>query len=263
VSERPDRSSGGLRSRWRSGEVTVGGWCVIPNSFSAEIMGRAGFDWVCVDAQHGMISDDTLGHMAQGLAVSGTPLLVRVVKNDPAVIGKVLDTGATGVVVPMVNSAADAASAVRACRYAPVGTRSWATSHRAGISRSGYNPTDVNKATLAVVQVETPEAVAHLEEILSVEGLDGVFVGPGDLGVSLGFDPAKGTPPELREVIEIVLKACLAKGIYVGIACPNVEAALTWRDLGFTALAIASDARFLTQAARQTVRSFREAGTGQ
>ena len=114
--ERTDSASTDLRRRWSSGEVTVGGWCLIPSSFSAEIMARAGFDWVCIDTQHGMIGYEQMLHMLQGLAAARTPALVRVARNDSGEIGRALDAGASGVVVPMVNSAADAAAVVKACR---------------------------------------------------------------------------------------------------------------------------------------------------
>ena len=216
-------------------------------------MARAGFDWVCIDTQHGMIGYEQMLHMLQGLAAARTPALVRVARNDSGEIGRALDAGASGVVVPMVNSAADAAAVVKACRYPPLGARSWAKSTRAGVSWPGYNPTDANTAILSIVQVETRESVAQLHSILSVDGIDGVFVGPGDLAVSLGFNPREKHPPELGEMTETILQACLARGIVAGIACPSIEVGLESRARGFRALAIQNDVSLLSQAASRVV----------
>src|SRR4051812_13135015 len=108
-----------LRSRWEAGEPTVGGWCSIPSPISAELMSRAGFDWLCIDAQHGLMGYETMLGMIQAIGITRTPGLVRVAWNDPGLIGRALDVGAEGVIVPMVNSPEEAARAVSACRYAP------------------------------------------------------------------------------------------------------------------------------------------------
>src|SRR2546422_11694400 len=106
-----------LREMWEAGMPTLGGWCLIPNSFSAELMGRFGFDWVCIDAQHGMIGYDQMLGMLQALSITGTPSIVRVAWNAPSDIMKALDAGANGVIVPMVNSREEAIAAVGAGRY--------------------------------------------------------------------------------------------------------------------------------------------------
>ena len=114
-----------LRAIWARGDAALGGWLTVPSSFSAEIMAHSGFDWVCVDMQHGLIDFSQMVHMLQGISSTDTAPLVRVPRNEPGIIGKSLDAGAWGVIVPMVNSGAEAQAAVAACRYAPVGIRSY------------------------------------------------------------------------------------------------------------------------------------------
>ena len=114
-----------LRTIWSEDGAALGGWLTVPSSFSAEIMAHAGFDWVCVDMQHGMIDELQMIEMLQGISSSETVPLVRVPRNEAGIIGKCLDAGAWGVIVPMVNSREEAMAAVEACRYAPVGIRSY------------------------------------------------------------------------------------------------------------------------------------------
>ena len=161
----------------------LGGWCSIPNSFTAEIMAHS-FEWVCIDMQHGLMGQDALVTMLQSVAITGTPAVVRVPWNEPSYIMRALDAGAQGVIVPMVNSAAEAALAVDACRYPPEGHRSWGPTRNALYSSSG--PVDINQSVVCTIMVENRPAIEALDKILDVDGIDAIFVGPGDLAVSLG-----------------------------------------------------------------------------
>jgi 4-hydroxy-2-oxoheptanedioate aldolase len=134
-----------LRELWDAGRPTIGGWCTLPSAFSAELMGRSGFDWVCIDTQHGLVGYDQMVLMLQGLAITGTPAFVRVRWNEPGEIMKALDAGAQGVVVPMVNSAEEAVSAVAASRYPP---RATAPGGRSG-QRSASTATPLRAPTCA------------------------------------------------------------------------------------------------------------------
>src|SRR5256714_12081249 len=222
-----------LRELWDGGGVTVGGWCVIPSAFSAELMGRSGFDWVCVDTQHGVIGYDQMALMLQALSITGTPAFVRVPWNAPADIMKALDAGAQGVIVPMVNSAEEARRAVGACRYPPEGYRSWGPI-RAALGVSGYSPATANRRTVGAVMIETAAGVAAADEILSVPGVDAVYVGPNDLAVTHGREPGSGaTEPEQARVIEAVLGACQRHRVVAGIHCASPEIARHWREKGF------------------------------
>ena len=246
-----------LRELWDSGRPAIGGWCTVPNSFTAELMGRAGYDWVCVDTQHGLLGQDSMVTMLQALAITDTPAFVRVTWNEPDLIMRALDSGAQGVIVPMVNSAADARRAAGACRYIPDGYRSWGPI-RASLGRPNFTPETANRDVVCAVMVETEEAVANLDEILSVDGVDAVYVGPSDLAVSLGLQPT-GDPAEPRhvETIERILEACLRHGVVAGIHCGSVETAKRWLDAGFRMVNVNNDAVFVRTTAVGVVKALK------
>jgi 4-hydroxy-2-oxoheptanedioate aldolase len=246
-----------LRELWDSGRVTVGGWCVIPSAFSAELMGRSGFDWVCVDAQHGVVGYDQMALMLQALAITGTPAFVRVPWNDPAEIMKALDAGAQGVIVPMVNSAEEARRAVGAGRYPPDGYRSWGPV-RAALGVDGYSPASANRRTIVAIMIETPGGVEAADEILSVPGVDALYVGPNDLALSHGLSPsATVESAEHARLIEGVLAGCQRRGVTAGIHCGSVEVARRWREAGFRMLNVNSDAVLMRQGAAAVVKGLR------
>src|SRR6478672_9655800 len=122
--EREDMKPNALKEKWRAGETVIGGWCNLPSSFSAEVMAHMGFDWLCVDTQHGLIDYTTAIPMLQAIGTTDTVPIVRVPVNEQSIIGKYLDAGAYGIIVPLVNNAEEAARAVAACRYPPHGIRS-------------------------------------------------------------------------------------------------------------------------------------------
>ncbi len=238
--------AGRLRESWAAGQPTFGGWCSIPDSFAAEIMGHVGFDWVCIDLQHGLASGDAMVPMMQALTTTKTPTFIRVPWNEPAMIMRSLDLGAVGVIVPMVNDAVAAAEAVAACRYAPEGTRSYGPTRAALIG--GAAPTDeVNRLIICAVMVETQDGLDSLDEILAVPGVDVVFVGPADLRISTGA-PDMTDPGYLQSLADIAA-ACREHSVVAGIFCPTPEQAVAWRGLGYQMLAVSSDARFLRDAA--------------
>lgn len=246
-----------LRDRWERGGVLMGGWCVVPSAFSAELMGRAGFDWVCIDTQHGLIGYDQMALMLQALAITGTPAFVRVPWNNPADIMKALDAGAQGLIVPMVSSAAEARQAVTACRYPPDGYRSWGPI-RAALGVDGYGPATANRRTVLAVMIETAAGLNAVDEILSVPGIDAVYVGPSDLAVSHGLAPsANAEDPEHIRLIVRILEACERHGVVAGIHCGSPETALRWRDRGFRMLNVNSDGVFLRQGATAVVEALK------
>src|SRR5262245_20562880 len=237
-------TSTGLRELWDSGRVTVGGWCAIPSTFSAELMGRPGFDWVCIDTQHGLIGYDQMVPMLQVLSITGTPAFVRVPWNAPGDIMKALDAGAQGVIVPMVNSADEARKAVGACRYPPDGYRSWGPI-RAALGVDGYGPAVGNRRVVVAVMIETAAGVAAADEIVSVPGVDGVYIGPNDLAITHGMAPSADVFDERHgQVVERVLEACQRHGVVAGIHCGSPATALRWRDRGFRMFNVTSDAIF-------------------
>jgi 4-hydroxy-2-oxoheptanedioate aldolase len=246
-----------LRELWDRGETSVGGWCVVPSHITAELMGRAGFDWVCIDTQHGLIGYDQMLSMLQALSATGTPAFVRVPWNEPAEIMKALDAGAEGVIVPMVNSVEDARRAVGACRYPPQGYRSWGPT-RASLQTSGFGPESANRATVCIVMIETVEGMAAMDEILAVAGVDGVYVGPNDLAVTHGMKPdATASDPEHRRLIEAILQACERRSLIAGIHCAGTDTAIRWREAGFRMLNVDNDSVFLRGGAARVLEALR------
>ncbi len=246
-----------LRELWERDEASLGGWCVIPSTFSAELMGRAGYDWVCIDTQHGLIGYDQMLPMLQALSATGTPAFVRVQWNQPAEIMKALDAGAQGVIVPMVSSREDARRAVGACRFPPEGYRSWGPT-RAATLTAGFGPESANRSVVCVVMIETVEAMAALDEILSVPGVDGVYVGPNDLAVTHGLKPdATASDPEHRRLIETILAACRRHHLVAGIHCAGPDTAVRWREAGFRMLNVDNDALFVRAGAARVLEALR------
>lgn len=246
-----------LRERWQAGESTLGAWCTIPGSWTAEIAARSGHDWVCIDTQHGLIGYDVMLPMLQAISAGGVPSFVRVPWNEPGTIMKALDAGAGGVIVPMVNSVDEAQAVVAACRYPPDGIRSMGPTRARTLGDEWRMP-------ICVVMIETVLAVGRADEILSVPGVDAVFVGPSDLAVSAGLDSSyEGRHPEHRRLIETVAKSAREHGVVAGIMCGTAEVAMQWQKVGYRMLALESDTRLLTAATDQIVQKSKKLLTEQ
>jgi 4-hydroxy-2-oxoheptanedioate aldolase len=244
-----------LRELWDSGRPTIGGWCAMPGAFSAELMGRSGFDWVCIDTQHGLIGYDQMVLMLQGLAATATPAFVRVRWNEPGEIMKALDAGAEGVIVPMVNSAEEARQAVSASRYPPDGYRSWGPV-RAALGVDGYSPESANRRTVVAIMIETAAGLANMDETLAVPGIDAVYVGPNDLAVTHGMPPSSTAEShEHAELIHSILAACRRHQVVAGIHCGSVETAQRWLEAGFGMVNVNSDAVFMREQAAAVVKA--------
>jgi 4-hydroxy-2-oxoheptanedioate aldolase len=206
------------RLRARLAERAVyGAWCNVPAPLNAEILSCAGFDFLIIDCQHGGIDYAAMLAMLQAVGRSATTPLVRVAGNETHLIGQALDAGAQGVVIPMVNTKAEAERAATACRHFPDGSRSW------GPLRSrlflGTDVAHINREVMCLVMIETEEGIANADEICSVPGVDGVFIGATDLGLTLGVAPgtADGSG-RLDAALDTVLHACQRAGIVPGIA---------------------------------------------
>jgi 4-hydroxy-2-oxoheptanedioate aldolase len=237
-----------LRALCDARQPTVGGWCLIPSPFCAEVMAAAGFDWVCIDMQHGLIGYEEMLAMLQAVDGRDVPALVRVPWNEPSAIMRALDAGAAGVIVPMVNSATDAEAAVMACRYPPEGYRSWGPT-RASLGDPAYTPEWANRRVLCIAMVETVEAVERADEIASVPGVDGVFIGPWDLSLSAtGEIENPGRTPRDVALIDAVAVACRRHDLFAGIACAGPEDVHRWREAGFLMFSLQSDVALLSGA---------------
>jgi 4-hydroxy-2-oxoheptanedioate aldolase len=230
----------GLRGIWADGRTALGAWISLREPLLAEQAAIAGYDYVCIDTQHGQpdVSDVPvlLSAMGRGSAVP----LVRVPKNDHAVIGRVLDAGALGVIVPMINTADDARRAVAACRYAPLGERSFGP--QLARVRHGLDYFSVaNEAIVCLPMIETVEGVEAIEDIVRVDGVDAVYVGPADLSVTLGLPPSMTNTDEVFvRAIDRVLTACRAHGVVVGIHVGAAQAGAQ-QAAGFRMLTVAGD----------------------
>jgi 4-hydroxy-2-oxoheptanedioate aldolase len=246
-----------FKRRW-STEVTVGGWCTIGDPYAAEIISRAGYEWVCIDAQHGMVDDASTVGMLQAIAAAGVPSLVRVRWNRPEIIGRALDAGAQGVIVPMVNDPESAEAAVRACRYAPDGQRSFGPA-RAALRAPDFSVAGANHAVICMVMAETVQAVEAIKDIVAVPGVDGVFVGPSDLALTEGLTPdLRCAQPEHVQRIERVATVCQAAGITAGIYAGAADTAKLWRGHGYRMLATYADAILLQLGAQALLAELRD-----
>jgi 4-hydroxy-2-oxoheptanedioate aldolase len=229
-----------LREKWAGGGEALGFWLSIPSFLSAEIAAGHAVDYVCVDLQHGVNDYIQAASMIQAIELSGGTPIVRVPWNEPGIIGKVLDAGAHGVIVPMVNTREQAEAVVRASRYAPDGARSW------GPVIAGMRHDDNRAwagANIAVIpMIETTEAIANLDEILSVPGVDAIYVGPADLSITLGLSPGNNDGESVfDEALATIVAACQRHGVVPGI---HATGALTQRRLeqGFRMITVTSDA---------------------
>ena len=229
-----------LRERWAAGTPTLGAWLSIPSATVAEATARTGFDYVCADLQHGALDyADSVG-LFQAVLLAGSTPIARVPWNEPGVIGKVLDAGAEAVVAPMVNSAAEAAAVVRAARYPPEGARSFGPV-LAGPRSTNYAAT-ANDVIAVIPMIETSDALAHLDDILGVPGVDAIYVGPADLSLSLGLAPGNNDDvASFRDALDAIIAGCRRHGVVAGI---HATGALTPRRLeqGFTMVTVTGDA---------------------
>lgn len=232
-----------LKALVQGGTRCVNGWCSIPSTVTAEIVARHPYDSLTVDLQHGLIDYQTALTMLQAMSFSDAPKLARVRWNDPGAIMALLDAGFTGIICPMVNSAAEARAFVSACRYAPAGGRSFGPT-RAAIAYGADYMREADAAITTLAMIETREAIDALDEILAVEGLDAVYVGPSDLAISLGHPPSL-TPdvPEVVKAIAATRDKARAAGKFAGIHCGSPEFVARMLDDGFHLASLSTDTR--------------------
>jgi len=241
-----------LRNKINSRALTFGSWITLGHPAIAEIMAGAGFDWLVVDLEHSTISIDVAGDLIRTIDLCGVAPLVRLTSNDPDQIKRVMDAGAHGIVVPMVNTPADAVRAVAATRYAPKGSRGVGLARAQGY---GANFQDYLKwqsdGPVVIVQIEHIDAVSTLEDIFSVDGVDGYIIGPYDLSASMGLS-GQFKHPDVIAVLEKVKKTGIAMGMPGGVHVvePDVEELQSRINEGYTFLAYSVDIRMLDVACR-------------
>lgn len=250
-----------LKQKLNAGEAVVSGWLSIPSSYSAEIVARQGFDCVNVDLQHGMIAFDAAVSMLQAISTTDAIPIARVGKIEPAIIMKLLDAGAYGIICPMISTVEDAKLFVRSCRYPPIGERSHGPAR--GILYGGADyPQQANKEILTIGMIETCEGLENVNDIAAVEGLDMLFIGPNDLSLALGKRPM--SEPDDLEVVAAIAKireAASAAGKPCGMFCSSPAAAVQRIKEGFQLVVPGHDASMLTKMAKSAVAEIK--GTSQ
>ncbi len=235
------------------GGRVVNAWCSIASSHIAEALAHQGFDAVTVDLQHGAIDYAQAFQMLQAISTSSATPFVRVPWNEPGILMKVLDAGAYGVICPMINTRKDAEAFVGACRYPPIGWRSFGPNRAVYYAGTGYWQ-NANNEVVLLAQVETAEAVANIDAILSVPGLDGIYVGPGDLSLSMGVAPsmAPDSQPVLDAMANVRAKT-RAKGLIAAVHTDGPATALERYSEGFQFCSLQTDMRMLINAAKASI----------
>ena len=241
-----------LKAKWAAGQATFNGWLAVGNSFTAEIMAEQGYDSLTIDLQHGFLDFSAAMGMLQAVRASGVTPMVRVPWLDAGMIMKVLDAGSYGVICPMVNTSEQASALVAATRYPPLGYRSFGPI-RASLSGGAGYASAANDQVLALAMIETSEAVANVEAICAVPGLDGIYIGPADLTLGVtagrlaaGFDRRE---PEMVDTIRRILDAAKRAGIRAGLHCGTPDYAVEAMGWGFDMTTVSSDSRLLASAA--------------
>ncbi|WP_405423380.1 2-dehydro-3-deoxyglucarate aldolase [Pantoea stewartii] len=230
-----------FRHRLLAGETLIGSWCALANPLSTEVLGLAGFDWLVLDGEHAPNDITTFVPQLMALKGSDSAPVVRPPCNEPVIIKRLLDIGFNNILVPFVENEDEARRAVASTRYPPAGIRGVSVSHRSNMygTMPAYNST-INDNITVLVQIETQQAVDNIDAIAAVEGVDGIFVGPGDLSAALGYlgQPAH---PAVLPVIKHIFERAKAANKPSGILAPVEADARRYLEWGATFVAVGSD----------------------
>jgi 4-hydroxy-2-oxoheptanedioate aldolase len=226
------------KAKWRRGEPAFGAWLSIPSAFSTEVVAHQPFDWVCIDMQHGVIDYGDAVAMLMAISTTDATPIVRVPWNETGIIGKVLDAGAMGIIIPMVNSAAEAQDAVAACRYAPAGRRSYGPT-RAPLYAGADYFAHADEEIACIPMIETKQALANMDASHDVPGIDAVYVGPADMSITLGQQPMDNDGA-FEDARIRVAQACIKRGITPGIHA-NSSLAAKHVAAGYRMITVFSD----------------------
>ena len=251
-----------LKQKIKNKELTIGSWITIGSSTIAEILSNAGYDWLVVDLEHTTISLDQAGELIRTISLSGVPSLVRLTNNDANQIKRVMDAGAEGIIVPMVNNEGDAIKAVAATRYPPLGVRGvgLARAQRYGAAFKEYLSWQEDKGSgpVVVVQIEHIDAVENLEKILNVDGVDAFIIGPYDLSCSMGI-PGEFNNPKFKEIMNVIIKVGNKLNAISGLHAvePDIDKLNDAINTGYKFIAYSVDIRMLDVAARNGLNEYR------
>jgi 4-hydroxy-2-oxoheptanedioate aldolase len=246
-----------LRALWKSGGAAVNGWLAIPNSFSAETMAHQGWDSLTIDLQHGVIDYQSMIPMLQAISTTNTVPVVRVPWLEAGILMKSLDAGAYGVICPMINTREDAQKLVAWTHYAPRGTRSFGPVRALLYGGADY-PQHANDTIVTFAMIETAQALDNLDAILSVEGLDAIYIGPSDLSLALGCRPVfDDLDPKAQQAVDHILARAKAHGVVAGIHNGSTDGARARMASGFQFLTVSSDARLMAAGSQQVLKAMR------
>lgn len=252
----PKSAAGTFKERLKSRDRLTGILLSLPSPEIAEISAQAGFDWLFIDMEHGLLDFEAVQRMIQAVA-GRAACVVRVPANEPIWITKALDAGANGLIFPHLNNAGETRAAVSAARYAPEGTRSIGLARAQGYgARAADGLERANAESVLIAQAEHIDAANNIDDILSVEGVDAVFVGPFDLSASLGI-PGQTGDPRVQKAIGRIREACAARDIPSGIFAPSAPAALQAAADGFRLICAGADGLLYGNAARHLLAEIR------
>lgn len=246
-----------LRDVLEAGRTAVSAWVSCDSGYVAETLSHCGYDAVTVDLQHGMFGIDTAVRLLQAVSTGPATPMARCPHLDAPEIGKLLDAGAYGIICPAVDRAADAAALVRACRYPPAGDRSFGPAR--GLLYGGPDYAARADATVLVwAMIESRAALENLDEILATPGLDGVYVGPNDLALSLGETPAqRALPPQTAAALAHIAERAAAAGRFAGVFCAELDSAVALAAQGYRLVTPGNDVGILRHAAAHRIARLR------
>lgn len=246
-----------VREKLRAGQPSIGCFLGLGSPNVAELMAHAGFEWLVIETEHNGLDSAEIEHMLRAVNTTSTVPLVRVPSSNPVYIQRALDMGAMGIVVPMVRTAEEAAAIVSATRYPPDGARSFGPLRASNYT---FDNADylrrANDNIIVSLILETKEAVANLDAICAVPGVDAIYLGPFDLCLSMGLDPIAQPHPEIEAVMKKMIEVAGKTGVAAGLGAGTPEALLAARAQGFTLLGYGTDYALLAAAARVGIAAF-------
>ncbi len=252
-----------LKKIIKNGKAVINGWLQIPNSFSAEVMAKQGWDSLTIDMQHGVVDYPNALQMLQAISTTDTVPMARVNWNEPGQIMKILDAGSYGVICPMVSNKDQAEKFVQACMYPPAGYRSFGPIRGMLYGGSDYGDY-ANDELLKIAMIETKEALDNLDAIMTTPGVDGIYIGPADLSLAINekpsFDKSENDP--VYSVIMKILEHAKKNNIFAGIHNMTPEYAQKMIEKGFQLVTVGSEQRFMTAGAKDAIEKLKGKAKG-
>jgi 4-hydroxy-2-oxoheptanedioate aldolase len=241
----------------QASDVTYGAWLSLPDTITAEAAAHTGFDYICIDMQHGLLDYQSTVNKLQVLGLGSSVPIVRVPVNEANIICKALDAGAIAIIVPLVNTAEEAQAAVRACRYPPEGNRSMGPKRPMTLSGLEYYQ-QANAAISVIPMIETLDGLNNIDEIVQIDGIDAVYIGPFDLHLGLGLTPGfDSEEPLFNDALKRILESCHHAGVAAAVHA-TAQLASKRREQGFDMITVASDIGLLQQGLKNALNIARQ-----